>query len=152
MKNEIMLAYMAGFFDGEGSINIIKRNRGNWTPEYTLSVAMGQKDGKTLDWVKDNFGGNVYVIKRDGSFFWLCGNVKAITFLKQLLPYLQYKKSQAELAIKFHEEREPRTIPVSQSELARRERIRQDLVSLHKFIIKSQYAGSTTKRVNPKGM
>ena len=143
---------MAGFFDGEGSINILKRERGNWNTEYMLTVAMGQKDGKTLDWVKDNFGGNVYLIKRDGSFFWSCGNNKAIEFLEKIFPYLQYKKPQAEIAFKFYRERPPRTLPIHKLELERRESLRKELMLLHKTIIKSQYAGSTTKRVNPKGM
>jgi hypothetical protein len=143
---------MAGFFDGEGSINITKRMRKHWNPEYTLNIAIGQKDGKTLDWVKDNFGGNVYLVKRDGSFFWAISNRNAYKVLKILLPYLQYKKPQAELVLGFYDGCLSRKRPIPKDELSRRETIRQELIQLHKTIIKSQYVGSTTKRVNPKGM
>ena len=150
--DKLVLSYAAGFFDGEGSINLLKRNRKHWNPEYTLMVAMGQKDGKTLDWIVDNFGGNVYLVKRDGSYYWACSNQKAYNFLKILIPYLQYKKPQAELALKFYDEGIGRKRPIPVEELSRREGIRQELMSLHKAVIKSQYAGSTTKRADPKGM
>ena len=152
MNKNLILAYTAGFFDGEGSINLLKRNRKHWNPEYVLMVAMGQKDGKTLDWIVDNFGGNVYLVKRDGSYYWAVSNKKAYVFLKKLIPYLQYKKPQAELAMKFYDEGIGRKRPIPESELKRRESIRNELMAMHKSIIKSQYAGSTTKRVNPKGM
>lgn len=148
-----MLAYLAGFFDGEGSINLLKRNRANWNPEYTLMVAIGQKDGDTLDWVVDNFGGNIYLVKRDDSYYWACSNKKAYNFLRILLPYLQYKKPQAELAMKYYDEKpRTRTNPIVQSELDRREKLRRDMFVLRRTIVKSKYAGSTTKRADPKGM
>jgi intein/homing endonuclease len=148
----INLSYLAGFFDGEGSINIITRKR-RINPEYTLSVAIGQKDGKTLDWIRENFGGNVYLVKRDGSFFWIITNQQALKFLLMIYPYLQYKKPQAELAIKFYDDRQEKRMRTnSKEEMERRESIRQQLRQLHHTILKSQYAGSTTKRINPKGM
>ena len=152
MDKNLILAYTAGFFDGEGSINITKRMRKHWNPEYTLNIAMGQKDGKTLDWIKDNFGGNVYLVKRDGSFFWAISNKNAYEMLKILLPFLQYKKPQAELAIKFYDDRISLKRPIPKEESARRESIRNELIAMHKSIIKSQYAGSTTERADPKGM
>ena len=155
MNKELTLAYTAGFFDGEGSINLLKsirKDRGAGNPEYTLTVAMGQKDGATLDWIKDNFGGNVYLVKRDGTFFWATGNKQAAQFLRELLPYLQYKKPQAEAGLRYYDEMPKRTLTTTQSELDRREAIRQELMTLKKTICKSQYAGSTTKRANPKGM
>lgn len=148
-----MLAYTAGFFDGEGSINILTRKRKDWNTEYSLSVAIGQKDGKTLDWIKDNFGGNVYLVKRDGTFYWSCGGGRnAEKFLRSIYPFLQYKKPQAELAFEFYSGRKNRTNPISKKELARREKIRLNLIAIKKNPIRSQYAGSTTKRADPKGM
>lgn len=144
------LSYLAGFFDGEGSINILTRKRKNWNTEYQLTVAIGQKDGATLDWLKENYGGNVYLVKRDGSFYWACSNRAAQNFLQQLLPYLKYKKPQAELALTYFNY--VRTIPISKRELERRESIRLGLIELKKSIIPSKFAATTTKRTDPKGM
>lgn len=115
---------MAGFFDGEGCISIIKHTKKNWNPTYFLQAQVGQKYGSTLDWVKENFGGNVYK-KRDQT--WIVTNFKAYEFIKLLAPYLQYKKPQAELAIKFYEERvmgakrKHASHPHTKEEMAKRE-------------------------------
>ena len=137
MNKNLMLSYLAGFFDGEGSINLLKRKRGNWNPEYQLMVAIGQKDGATLDWILLHYGGHVYLVKRDGSYYWAITGKKAYGFLKTLIPFLQYKKPQAELALKLYDERPPHTKPVKATELERRERIRQGLMDLKKVVIKS---------------
>ena len=49
---------MAGFFDGEGYVGILKRQRKNWNTEYFIQMSIGQVDGATMDWVVDNFGGH----------------------------------------------------------------------------------------------
>ena len=102
MKNNQDLSYLAGFFDGEGCISILKTTKKDWNPSYFLQAQIGQKYGSTLDWVKENFGGNVYK-KRDQT--WIVTNFKAYEFIKLVEPFLKYKKPQAELAIKFYEER-----------------------------------------------
>ena len=102
MNNKQDLSYLAGFFDGEGCISILKYTKGNWNPSYFLQAQIGQKYGNILDWVKENFGGNVYK-KRDQT--WIVTNFKAYEFIKLITPLLKYKKPQAELAIKFYEER-----------------------------------------------
>jgi ribosomal protein L24E len=71
---------------------------------YFLQTAIGQNDGATLDWIQENFGGGVYRVKRDGSYFWTITNKNSYLFLKKIVPYLRYKKPQAEMAIKFYEE------------------------------------------------
>jgi hypothetical protein len=156
--NKIALSYVAGFFDGEGSINLIKnskrkRSKDSWCAEYNLTIAIGQKDGSILDWIKDNLGGNISLVKRDGSYFWYCGGRKAEAILKKILPFLKCKKPQAKLALTFYNRKDGKKfMPVSQKEIIRRESIRQGIIALHKSIIKSRYTGSTTKRADLKGM
>lgn len=142
------LSYIAGFFDGEGSINMTVRRRKNFAPEYTLSVAIGQNDGATLDWIKENLGGRIYRIKRDNSFFWTATNRQAENFLKVIIPYLRYKKPQAEVALSFYLSASSRRKPVGEEEIKRREGIRNELKRLKKVLIESRYAGSTTKRID----
>ena len=141
----IQLSYIAGFFDGEGSINLLTRIRPKNT-EYSLTVAIGQRDGMTLDLIKENFGGNIYFVKRDGSYYWVITHKKAVKFLKEILPYLQYKKPQALVAIQFYENMAKRTRITSNEEITRRENARLELIALKKSFVKSKYAGSTTKR------
>lgn len=154
------LSYLAGFFDGEGSISILKRKKGSWNVSHFIRVSIGQKDGATLDWIKDGFGGNVYIVSRDGSYVWAVSDYKGYDFLKTLVPFLHYKKPQAELAIKFYEERimdsrretKHKHTALTQNELFLREKMFEEMKLLKKTIIKSRYAGSTTERADPKGM
>ncbi len=144
--------YMAGFFDGEGYIGIQKRQRGKYT-EYYLVISIGQNDGKQIDWVQKNFGGFVHRVKRDASFFWIARDLVAYKILKRIVPHLKYKKPQAEIALKFYEEREERKRRISKEEMDRRESLLLELKRLKRIFTDSSYipkmgVGSTTKRVN----
>jgi hypothetical protein len=143
METELDLAYLAGFFDGEGSISILKRKKGEWNVSHFLRVSVGQKDGATLDWIKEKFGGNVYLVSRDGSYLWAVTDKNAYVFLKKIQSYLQYKKPQADLGIRFYEERilgatrRNRKIPLSEEELALRESAYEEMKALKKTFIPS---------------
>ena len=137
---------MAGFFDGEGYVGILKRKREKWNIEYYIQLSIGQNDGEIMDWIVDNFGGRVYKIKRDGSYFWSISNKEAYNILKKITPFLKYKKPQAELAIEFHENRS-HTIPIPKEELERREIIYTKMKSLKKVFTKSTH-NNNVRRFN----
>lgn len=120
---------MAGFFDGEGYIGILKRKRKDWNIEYFIQISIGQIDGATMDWIVDTFGGHLHRVKRDNSFYWIASNKEAYTILKRIAPLLRYKKPQADLAIEFYEERDL-SRPIPQKELERRESIYLKMKSL----------------------
>lgn len=147
---------MAGFFDGEGYIGLLKRTRKGKYLEYFIQISLGQNDGAIMDWIKENFGGNCYLIKRDNSFYWTISNRMAYQFIKRITPYLKYKKPQAELALKYFDEQLPRKQSLSKEEYERRASIYEDMKKLKKVFTKSSLynksTGSTTKRIDPKGM
>lgn len=157
-KND--LYYFAGFFDGEGSICILKRQtrRTSWNPEYRLQIAIGQNDGATLDWIMNLFNGHLHKVKRDNSYYWLTSNKHAYQVLKQVVPYLKYKKPQAELAIKFYEDSYlVRKNPTPPEVLEKREQFLIEMKRLkHIFtkanLVSMKVAGSETKRIDPKGI
>lgn len=154
MKINISDVYMAGFFDGEGYIGLLKRNRSNKYTEYFIQMSIGQNDGKTMDWIIDNYGGHLHLVKRDNSYYWIASNRKAYEILKRIIPHLKYKKPQAELAISFFEGRhQGKRCPPE--EIERREYIYKRLKEEKRVYTKAincNCAGSTTKRINPKGM
>lgn len=131
MNNKLDLIYMAGFFDGEGYVGILKRTRKTWNTEYFIQISIGQKDGATMDWIVNNFGGHLHRVKRDGTFYWIISNKDGYKFLKQIIPYLKYKKPQADLAIEFYENRELKR-PIPKEELERRENIYLQMKALKK--------------------
>lgn len=126
---------MAGFFDGEGYVGVLKRQRGKYI-EHFVQVSIGQRDGEVMDWIVTNYGGFIHKVKRDGSFQWIASNGVAYRFLKSIYPYLKYKKPQARMAISFFEDK-PNTRNVGESELKRRDKIMQDLKLQKKYFFQS---------------
>ena len=110
--SKLDLAYMAGVFDGEGSIMISKQkpgaSNGSISPSYYLRVSLGITDRWICELFRFNFGGSIYKkIYRGEKYFpawvWNLSGERAIRFLKVLLPYFHLKKAQAELGIKFQQ-------------------------------------------------
>ncbi len=140
---------MAGFFDGEGYIGLLKRIRRGKYLEYFVQISIGQNDGAIVDWIKDNFGGNCYLVKRDNSFYWTISNRGAYQFLKRITPFLRYKKPQAELALKYFDEQLPRKQSLSKEEFVRRGEIYEELKGLKKIFTKSNYCNQVrVQRLN----
>lgn len=99
------LAYTAGIIDGEGCISAYRRQA---TPRrYEMYVNVSATDEWLTRWLKMRYGGSVYVIPRKGNqrdlWRWNISAKKAREFLSLMLPYLQLKRMEAELAIQFQE-------------------------------------------------
>lgn len=60
--NETMInpPWLAGFFDGDGSVGIYRRKARDRHPEeWFLRIGIGQKDRQVLDLIQDEFGGHL---------------------------------------------------------------------------------------------
>lgn len=108
----MLLSYLAGVIDGEGTIRIIKSKRNpDWKPQYSAAISIGMTNKIPLEMLSKQFG--VKVRKEEASvqnmqtlFRWsVGGNNKVPKILKRLNPYLRVKKEQALLAINFCEGR-----------------------------------------------
>lgn len=106
-------AYIAGLFDGEGTIYIGKFRHSRdkyWV--YVLRVQVAMREKWVPEWLFFAFGGRLNKMKQTktpGATLWrwtIEGN-KAVEFLKVVLPYLKLKRAQAELAIEFQRDRIP---------------------------------------------
>lgn len=101
------LAYIAGFFDGEGMIAISKcKPKGRTNYSYNVVIKVSQSQRAIIDWIHDRLGGWILIKKfkrkeqRD-HFSLTQKSLKATRILEALLPYLLVKKQQAQAAIKF---------------------------------------------------
>lgn len=132
----LKLSYAAGFIDGEGCIAITKYKKPiAKSPSYAISVTFGQKDGDVVDWFIGNFGGYSHTVKRDGSYIWRTSDRKAYEILKQIEPFLRYKRPQAQLAIRFYERsiignEKRRYLQLSEHEVQQREQIFKEMKRL----------------------
>ncbi len=108
IMSEAFTAYVAGFFDGEGSISI--KNTGKNT-SYRLSISIGQRRPEPLFMIQSRWGGSIgkrEIGKREANNFstLLMFSKQAVSFIKDIYPYLVVKRKQAEIAIKFQEGKE----------------------------------------------
>ena len=113
MDDTILLAYLAGFVDGEGNV-MIAEAASNGLPSYPR-LTVGQTNPEPLIMLEDRFGGNVHSreikLERKPMFVWVVQNRRAYEALKNLLPYLTVKREQAKLAIEFYEFVQLRKLP-----------------------------------------
>lgn len=96
---DIQLAYIGGFFDGEGMVTINPRQS-----EYYLMIRVSNNNEEPLRYIRSVLGcGNVRIIEPKGnrsmSYIWQCFGLEAAGVLEQLLPYLRVKKELASLGI-----------------------------------------------------
>lgn len=123
MKPEL-LAWAAGFVDGEGSITVTKTPR-NKKFEYSLVFCVSQKMKSPLIRLKSLLGGTIYNHGQREIYEWKLYNQKAINALKLLYPYLLNKKWQAKEAIEYENTFNNKRL--SNLDLHKRESIRNHL-------------------------
>jgi hypothetical protein len=99
-------AYIAGLFDGEGSV-YISEMRGS----YHLYAIVTNTNLSVLEAINQEFGGWIQQ-KKDHEkrnfpcYSWGSSGHKAVAFLKSVLPWLITKRLQAEYAIEFQENKD----------------------------------------------
>lgn len=103
-----LLAYIAGFFDGEGCITVSRRNSSGC--RYSIICIITQKKREVLDLIKSYFGGYIVIQernRRENDF--ICrlrfSPLASREFLEAIEPYLIVKKEQAQIAIEYHQSR-----------------------------------------------
>src|SRR3982751_6376897 len=110
--DDVVLAYVAGFFDGEGSIGIYRNGQGTFHLRTQLTQNVTVESHHLLEELRLTFGGNLAfmrarIYKGGAAYNWqLTGNTAA-RFLKEIRPYLRMKGAQAEVAIAWQSEHLP---------------------------------------------
>lgn len=103
------LAYIAGFFDGEGNVGVYKSTRAKYAPIYAMTVRIANTDLQTLEYIRGLLGGTLtekIANRKAGhrplySLDWYGSN--ALNVLRLILPYVKTKRKQVELAIYYQE-------------------------------------------------
>lgn len=104
MTDAQLIPYLAGFFDGEGTISIshYKRDGGG----YQLQIAVSQNERAPLEIFQTRFGGKIYSqkwekVKRAFYSWQLTNREEKRVFLEAVSPFLIVKKREAEIALAF---------------------------------------------------
>jgi hypothetical protein len=100
------IAYIAGFFDGEGCVRLKQSNQNE--SSYYVIAHITNTNQMILEQVQDLFGGTIRMQEKGVNktiFNWQITSSEAADFLTTISPFLQEKKTQALLAIKFHSQK-----------------------------------------------
>lgn len=104
----ISLEYIAGFFDGEGSIGIYQSGQKAWHLRTQLTQNICLESTALLDDVRELFGGNLATMRspiylRGAAYNWQINGTLAEKFLRSVLPHLRLKTPQARIAIAWQQ-------------------------------------------------
>lgn len=104
MKEKTKISYIAGIFDGEGSVFLTKRKSG----KIRINVSITNTNLNVLKYVKQNIGLGRILKSIDSRanypiYMWRTSDGYAYKFLKIVYPYLIIKKSKSDETIKLYE-------------------------------------------------
>lgn len=110
--NEVILAYLAGAIDSDGSISIrrstynMRKTKTCVSPIFSPRISLKQTSDIVPKLLKENFRGHIFISKpaknvKKGKILYCyeSENLIAENAVKALLPYLKVKKKQAEIII-----------------------------------------------------
>lgn len=108
MIEEVGMAQLAAFLDGEGCITITVRQRKTQYGVYCIyqpHVVVGNTDKRLMDWLISKFNGWVSKLQPTSrpnaklGYSWHMTNVKGL--LQDVYPYLLLKREQAKIVMNF---------------------------------------------------
>lgn len=104
-RSKINLAYIAGFLDGDGSLmlQIKKRRDGKLKRRFMFTICFYQdsRHEKPLYWIKNILGIGYISRRSDGiTELRINGYERIRSILKNLIPFIKFKKNQAEAMYK----------------------------------------------------
>jgi len=135
--------YIAGLFDGEGCIMLLKQSRLKEqckTPTYILRVVVKMSNEDIIKWLHATIGGRFYSCvwpkapQYKSYYQWGIAGKNAITFLRQIYPYLRVKRLQAEVAFKYgktYRKKETWQLKLSDKVITEREHLRSKMLLLN---------------------
>ena len=100
------LAYIAGFFDGDGSLMVQFKNRRDrpkgWRIMFTLCFYQDTRHEKPLFWIRRRLGIGYISRRNDGiTELRINGYERAKDILENLYPYIRFKRKQAQITLKI---------------------------------------------------
>jgi hypothetical protein len=106
--SELTIAYLAGLFDGEGSVGLYNvRSKGDRRAAYyQLRVTVAMRRSRPVELLHETFGGCCFLREARGAvrgnfYWWQATGRQAESFLQRVLPYLLVKQAEAHTALEF---------------------------------------------------
>ena len=135
---ELQKAYLAGFFDGDGCVSIVKSHKPPYGHYHQLAVMFSQSSKPFLEhWQQITGVGKIYEQRGKSNiahtrphYIWRIPSNSGAELLAEIAPYLIIKRRQAALAAEFQATKRAKGGRLTQAEKANRERIYEELRAL----------------------
>jgi len=103
---DVDLARLAAFVDGEGSIALYRNNKKSAGCSYALELSVSNTDIRLVQWIKETFGfgfvrTNIKPQRWRTLYQWECYSRQAEEVLRAIYPFLIIKREQADLVFDF---------------------------------------------------
>jgi hypothetical protein len=99
--SDVEIAYVAGFFDGEGCVYLNTRKNGR----AILRIKVSQKDRRPLDLLQERFGGSVCVSRNrktgNECWSWSLSTAQAERFVRMVQPFCLVKAEAIAIALEY---------------------------------------------------
>ena len=105
---KVSFQYLAGLFDGEGSIGIYPHHRGRMSLRTQLVQNKNKNTFPLLQYLSKRYGGTLPPQKSVSGKWkvnWQLSSERALLFLRDIYPYLVIKREQAAIAIAWQQSR-----------------------------------------------
>ncbi len=105
-KEDLIMAYMAGILDGDGSFSLLKEKRASGF-KYSPCIQLSNVFEGMTDFLHQNFGGSKKIKSPQGhakktQYVWnVRGFESCKTVIERIIPYIVLKKKQANLLLNF---------------------------------------------------
>ncbi len=93
--------YVAGLFDGEGSVSIGSQKTSNRNRTVVITAAIAQKDPEVLHLLRKQFKGYIGLNRTTGVSLWAVRSKTCVAFLLSVSPYLVCKRYDVAIALRI---------------------------------------------------
>jgi hypothetical protein len=105
-------AYLAGFFDGEGSVGIYLCGTSAWHLRVQISQANTEEATRLLGSLRAEYGGSISVVNKAldrRGLLWQTSGPRAAAFLEVIRPYSILKADQIDVALAYQRNKPQQT-------------------------------------------
>lgn len=109
-EEELLNAWAAGLFDGEGCITLVRRPPNPATQHrserWEVRATLGLTVAEPVHWLKERYGGHVHLrleqrTNRKDSTHWQADSRVGVAFVGAVYPFLRIKRPQADVALAY---------------------------------------------------
>ena len=143
LVSEVERAYIAGFFDGEGSVSFCYRRTNKGYPQWAFCITITNTRRDVLEWIRLLYSGVIVQVRNaPKSNQKPCFSLRiyrgAETILSDIYPFVRLKKRQVEIGLEIRalilakNRKNERGHPIAESNILRRKELLAELKLLNR--------------------